>query len=53
MIFVIDKLKYDTDKMELISENANITILDIFLGEMSYIAPNPQNCIRLKKDIGF
>lgn len=32
MIFVIDKLKYDTDKMELISEKCNYNYPEYFLG---------------------
>lgn len=39
MIFVIDKLKYDTDKMELISEKCNYNYPGYFLGRnVSYRA---------------
>lgn len=30
MVFVIDNLKYDTDKMELISENCEYTYTWVF-----------------------
>lgn len=39
MIFVIDKLKYDTDKMELISEKCKYNYPGYFLGKnVSYSA---------------
>lgn len=39
MIFVIDKLKYDTDKMELISEKCKYNYPGYFLGRnVSYSA---------------
>lgn len=52
MIFIIDNLKFDTSKMELVSRRCQYNYESTFLIVQLIILVKTSNCLKVKKKIG-